>query len=170
MVILGLDPGTTRIGYGIIRKSPANKIEFVDAGLLKISAGNTGGNENKYERLVGAKNALRALIKKFKPQILAIEKIYFAKNQKTGISVAETRGVLMLTALEERLRVEEYSPNEIKTGITGYGFADKKAVSKMVGLLLGKPNLRVIDDASDALAAAIMSGRSAHKQNAPISS
>ena len=156
MVILGIDPGTTRIGYGVIRKSPANKIEFVDAGLLKISAGNTGGDENKYERLVDAKNALQALIKKFKPQILAIEKIYFAKNQKTGISVAETRGVLTLTALEEGLKIEEYSPNEIKAGVAGYGFADKKAVLKMVKLILNKQKLDVVDDASDALATAIM--------------
>jgi crossover junction endodeoxyribonuclease RuvC len=155
MIVLGIDPGTKRIGYGVIKKSPANKFEFLDAGLLKISAKNEG--DEKCKHLEEAKIALAALIKKFKPEVLAIEKLYFARNQKTAISVAETRGALMLTALERGLKVEEYSPNEIKAGVTGYGFADKRAVLKMVKLILNKPDLDIVDDASDALAAAIMS-------------
>lgn len=155
MVILGIDPGTSRIGYGIIKKSAANKFKLLDAGLLDIGA-KAGTNGGKYGRFWHVKNALDSLIKKFRPEVLSIEKLYFAKNQKTAISVAEMRGALILAALENGLRIEEYSPNEIKTGITGYGLADKKAVLKMVKLTLGEPDLDIIDDASDALAVAIM--------------
>lgn len=156
MVILGLDPGTKRIGYGVIKKSSAGGLEFMDAGLLKISKTN-GEAGGEHDRLTKIRSSLRKLIKKFKPGILAVEKLYFAKNQKTALAVAETRGVLMLTAAENGLGVEEYSPNEIKAGVTGYGLADKKAVLKMVKFALRRPDLDVIDDASDALAVALMS-------------
>jgi len=159
MTILGIDPGTSRIGYGIIKKSAGGKLELLGTGLLATGTKNDTAPK-KYERLRGAKDSLEALIKKFKPEVLAIEKIYFARNQKSGISVAEMRGALILTAAENDLRIEEYSPNEIKSCVTGYGFADKKAVLKMVKLMLGKPGLDVIDDASDAIAAAIMSASS----------
>jgi crossover junction endodeoxyribonuclease RuvC len=161
MIILGIDPGTERIGYGLIKKSPPNKLEFLEAGLLgKIGKDNKkapqSGEKEKYMHLARARSALRALIEKFKPEVLAIEKLYFVNNQKTGIAVAEARGVLLLEALDMGLKLEEYGPNEIKAGVTGYGLADKKAVCKMVKLTLKTPELDVIDDASDALAAAIM--------------
>ena len=84
-----------------------------------------------------------------------MEKVYFSKNQKTAMSVAEARGVIILTGLEAGLKVKEFSPNEVKAGITGYGHADKQGVAKMVNLALETPRLKVIDDASDALAIAI---------------
>jgi crossover junction endodeoxyribonuclease RuvC len=87
---------------------------------------------------------------------MGIERLYFATNQKTAIAVAEARGIILLSAAEAGLPIKEYAPNEVKTGVAGYGLADKKAVLKMVKLTLGMQDLKVIDDASDALAIAIM--------------
>lgn len=152
MVILGIDPGTRRIGYGVIKASYGN-VKLVDAGILAIRS------VDDPEALVETKKQLGALIKKFKPARLAIEKLYFAKNQKTALQVAQARGVILLVATEHGLTAEEYGPNEIKSGVTGYGLADKKAVLKMVRLILKEPALDVIDDASDALAIAIVASR-----------
>lgn len=147
MVILGIDPGTKRIGYGIIEKKEG-EILFLETGILKISRG-----EN---HLLNLKNHLLNLIRKFNPKVVSIEKIYFVRNQKTGIDVAQARGVVLLTALENGIQIKEYAPNEVKRLLTGYGLADKKSVFKMVKLILKKPDLKIIDDASDALALAII--------------
>lgn len=152
MVILGIDPGTRRIGYGVIRKL-SGRLNFVAAGLLKIKSAEDFG------ALKETRKRIEEIIKKFGPEVLAIEKLYFMRNQKTGIQVAQARGVILLSALEKGLKILEYAPNEIKAGITGYGFADKKAVLKMVKLILGKSDLDIVDDASDALAVAILASQ-----------
>lgn len=151
MIILGIDPGTHRVGYGVIKAG--RDLKLLDAGLLRIKAA------GRAERLLQIKNQFLNITKRFKPFTLAIEKLYFMKNQKTAISVAEARGAILLGAAETGLRVKEFSPNEIKAGITGYGFSDKKAVLKMVRLILHEPELEVVDDASDALAVAILAAR-----------
>lgn len=154
MVVLGIDPGTRRVGYGVIKKA-SGKLDCIDAGLLKIESRDDLG------ALREIKTGITKLIKRFRPDVLAVEKLYFAKNQKTAMQVAQARGVILLAAIEAGVKVEEYSPNEVKAGISGYGLADKKAVLKMVKLILCRPDLDVIDDASDALAVAILStGRS----------
>lgn len=150
MIALGIDPGTRRIGYGIVEKKKDNTLRFVAAGILKIES------SDDTVALAETKKSIAGIIKKYKPDIMGIEKLFFAKNQKTAMAVAQSRGVLMLAAYDAGLPTKEYTPNEIKLGVTGYGFADKKAVLKMVRLLLGKQDLKVIDDASDALAGAIM--------------
>jgi crossover junction endodeoxyribonuclease RuvC len=152
MTFLGIDPGTRRIGYGIVRiqGDAVNKPEFGAAGILKIKS------VDDANALVETKREVDALIKKYKPDAVAVEKLYFATNQKTAIAVAQARGVILLAACALGIPIREYTPNEVKLGVTGYGFADKKAVLKMVRLILGKNDLRVIDDASDALALAIM--------------
>ena len=88
--------------------------------------------------------------------MMALEKLYVTRNQKTAMHVAEARGVIVLEALEHGLAIAEYTPSEIKAGVTGFGAADKTAVAKMVRLTLREPELRLIDDAMDALATAIM--------------
>jgi crossover junction endodeoxyribonuclease RuvC len=108
------------------------------------------------EATIEIKNQINQLIKKHRPSVLAIEKLYFSRNQKTAFAVAEARGVIILSAIEKGLEIREYSPNEVKAGITGYGFADKKATAKMVRFILKKPELKVLDDVSDALAIAIV--------------
>jgi crossover junction endodeoxyribonuclease RuvC len=150
MTILGIDPGTRRVGYGVIRREFAN-VHFVAAGILEIET-----DTNDIAALSEIKRGMDKLIKKYKPDVLAVERLFFAKNQKTALSVAQARGVILLSACEHNVPVKEYSPNEVKLGVTGYGFTDKKGVLKMVQLILGKPGLKIIDDASDALAIAIM--------------
>jgi crossover junction endodeoxyribonuclease RuvC len=107
------------------------------------------------------RRALRAILITHKPAALGIEQLFFSNNQRTAMAVAEARGVLLLGAAERGVPVIELSPRAVKFGIAGYGGADKRAVLKMVRLILKKPDLRVIDDASDALALAILasSGR-----------
>lgn len=153
-VALGIDPGTRRIGYGIIR-SAGNDLSFVAAGILEIKSNNDAS------ALYETKKGIDGLIKKYEPDVLGVEKLYFAKNQKTAIAVAQARGVILLAAEEAALLIKEYAPNEVKLGITGYGFADKKAVLKMVRLILKNEDITVIDDASDALALAIMASNGA---------
>lgn len=149
MISLGIDPGTRRIGYGIIEKEYA-ETRFIAAGILDIES------DDDIPALQEAKNGVDRLIKKYQPDVIAIEKLFFAKNQKTALAVAQARGVILLAAAESGIPIKEFTPNEIKLGVTGYGNADKKAILKMVRLILGKHDLKVIDDASDALAIAIM--------------
>ncbi len=161
MIFLGIDPGTRRIGFGIIRSERGTQtihsrgggpsvLEFIAAGILKIKS------VDDASALIETKHEVDALIEKYHPAAIAIEKLYFATNQKTAIAVAQARGVVLLSAREAGIPICEYSPNEVKLGVTGYGFADKKAVLKMVRLILNKHDITVIDDASDALALAIM--------------
>ncbi len=150
MISLGIDPGTRRIGYGIVEKKNDNTLILKGAGILKIAG------TDDIAALAETKQGVTAVIKKYKPDIVGIEKLYFAKNQKTAMAVAQARGVLLLALHEAGIPIKEYAPNEIKLGIAGYGFADKKAILKMVRLILGQHDLKIIDDASDALAGAIM--------------
>jgi crossover junction endodeoxyribonuclease RuvC len=149
MISFGIDPGTRRIGYGIVH-SDQTGTTFIDAGLLKITS------TDDPSALMEIKQEMDGLIKKHKPDVAAIEKLYFATNQKTAIAVAQARGVILLALREHRIPTREYTPNEVKSGVAGYGFADKKAMLKMVRLILHMPELAVIDDASDALALAIL--------------
>jgi crossover junction endodeoxyribonuclease RuvC len=150
MIALGIDPGTRRIGYGVV-ECDGPTVTFVAAGILAISA------TEDVAALGEIKSGLDALIKAHKPDVVAIEKLFFAKNTKTALAVAQARGVILLATKERGIRIKEYTPNEVKSGVAGYGFADKKAVLKMVRLILNKHDLAVIDDASDALALAILS-------------
>jgi crossover junction endodeoxyribonuclease RuvC len=152
MIALGIDPGTRRVGYGIVDNN-RNEAEFITAGLLAVTSKEDSG------ALGEIKKGIQDLIKKYKPDIIAVERLYFATNQKTAIAVAQARGVILLTIHESGTPLKEYTPNEVKSGITGYGFADKKAILKMVQMILKKPDLKIIDDASDALALAILAAQ-----------
>jgi crossover junction endodeoxyribonuclease RuvC len=148
MIILGIDPGTKRIGYGLI-KSENQKIKFLASGILKIK-------EKEPKNFLEIEKELFKIIKKYKPTLAVIEKIYFMKNQKTAIEVAQARGIIMNQILKNKIKLIECTPNEMKAAITGYGFADKKAIFKMVRLILNLPeSTKMIDDAADALAMAI---------------
>lgn len=151
MTILGIDPGSRRIGYGLIEKN-GQKFSFLTAGLLEIK------RKDDIGALLETKQELQKIIEKFKPDIAGIEKLYFVRNQTTGIAVGQTRGVILMTLAEAKLPIKEFTPNEIKSRITGYGLSNKKAVEKMVGLILQKKELKLIDDAWDALAIALCCG------------
>ncbi|OGY39565.1 MAG: hypothetical protein A2418_03380 [Candidatus Brennerbacteria bacterium RIFOXYC1_FULL_41_11] len=143
-IVIGIDPGTKRIGFGVI-EIISKRIEFVDAGLLKP----------KTEGFTEPARELCLLIKKYRPSILCIEKVYFSKNVRSAISVSEIKGALTLEAEKQNLKIVEISPTEAKSALTGYGQADKTSVRKMVFRLLGEQRDLKSKDAIDALAIAI---------------
>ena len=143
MRILGVDPGTHRIGYGSILRKP--DLKPIDYGVIEIQKGSL---------LVAAKQ-FQKLLDKFQPNLVAIEKLFFSKNRKTALAVAQTRGILILKILENKIPLVEYGPMEVKQAVTGYGLSDKKAVSAMVRRFLKMKEISGYDDASDALAIAI---------------
>lgn len=149
MLTLGIDPGTATTGYGLITEKNG-KLIFVDHGVITTSP-----TESSQGRLRIIYNELKRLIKDYKPQMVAIEKVFFSKNVKTAMSVAAARGMTLLAAAERKIQVAEYTPLEVKIAITGYGRADKKQVQAMVKQLLGLSFLPKPDDAADALAIAI---------------
>lgn len=149
MKILGIDPGTTRVGYGLI-ETKGSAVKFIDCGLLKINS------KNKEERLLELGESFEKLLKKVKPDLVGIEKLFFMKNIKTGIDVAQARGVLSYLAIKNKVLVVEIAPTEVKLNICGYGSADKKSVEKMVCRILGLKKIEGPDDVSDAIAIAIV--------------
>ena len=150
MIAIGIDPGTTRIGYGIIQ-SDRNKMTCVDYGIIS----NTG--KDKLFDFKETEKNLSALIKKYKPDVAGIEKLFFFNNQKTVMAVSEMRGVIMLTIAKHNLPVHEFTPLQVKQNISAYGRADKDQVQRMVRMLLNIKEPIKPDDAADALAIAICS-------------
>lgn len=147
MIILGIDPGFKRIGYGAI-SSLGSKIEYLEGGLFSMQK----NNQSPIPQI--SSETLRLLLK-FKPDLVVVEKIFFTRNQKTGIRVAEARGAILSVILENKFNLMELTPNQIKMCVSGSGSTDKKGVSKMVRLITGCPDLKLIDDAMDAIAGAI---------------
>ncbi len=149
MIILGIDPGFARTGYGIIEEKNKN-IRMLDYGCITTPAGVLFE-----KRLKKIREEINDLIKKHKPDICAVEKIFFCKNAKTAIDVGQARGVVILTAAEKNLKILEFTPLQVKQFITGYGKAEKGQIQKMVKILLGLKEIPKPDDAADALALAI---------------
>ena len=149
MRILGIDPGTGICGFGVI-DVVKNKPKLVDAGVIS-----TPPHTPLPERLEDIYDSLNEIIKSTKPDVVSIEKLFFMQNITTGISVAEARGVCILVAKQHKLPIFEYSPNEIKKTMTGYGHADKKQMQEMVRMTLKLEQVPKPDDAADALAAAL---------------
>lgn len=150
MVIIGIDPGTAITGYGVIESS-GNKIKLIDYGCII-----TDKKSSAAERLKILDKELSKIIKKYKPQKIAVEDIFFFKNLKTAIKVSQARGVVLATAARSKVPlIEEYTPLQIKQAVSGYGRADKKQVQKMVKILLNLKTIPKSDDAADGLAAAI---------------
>ena len=153
MIVLGIDPGSRRIGYGIIESGA--KPRLIDAGLIPITASTDA------PALVELRTRLAELIRQHAPEIVAVERLFFTKNRTTGIAVGQARGVVLECASSAGVRIAELTPNEVKQGVTGSGNADKKAVAKMVRLIIGNPELDLIDDAMDAIAIAIVASQRA---------
>lgn len=150
MRILGIDPGTGILGFGVIDASKANKLILVDGGVVRTPA-----NQPLDERLIEIYRHLASVISKTRPSIMVIEKLFFAQNITTAISVSHARGVAMLAGKIAGLEIAEYTPLQIKQALTGYGRADKKQMQEMVRVLLGLKEIPKPDDCADALAAAI---------------
>ena len=149
MIILGIDPGYGTIGYGVIEKN-GSKITPVDYGVIQ-----TPKDESIATRLAMIYDSLNILIKKYKPDEIAVEELFFNTNITTGIKVAQARGVILLCAVRECGRLFEYTPLRVKQSLTGNGRADKKQVQYMVKMMLNLKTEPRPDDAADALAIAI---------------
>lgn len=147
MTILGIDPGTARVGYGFIEETAEPKL--LEYGTLESFA------PDVYGKILDITRQFNALLEKIKPDAAVFEKLYFTKNQKTAMDVAQSRGILLAQCLLRGIIVREIGPQEVKQGVTGYGLADKRAVAMMVRKILRVDALAGHDDASDALAIAL---------------
>ena len=149
MKILGIDPGYDRIGIAVIEKSDSSNV------LLHSECFTTDAKSPFYERLEKIDERMREILDEFEPDVLSIETLFISKNQKTGMRVAEARGVIAVSAAKRGLEIFEYSPPEIKAAITSDGRSDKTQIIKMIPLLIKmKPGKRH-DDEFDAIAAAL---------------
>lgn len=153
MRVLGIDPGSRRIGYGIIDNGAQPK--FITGGLIPITSSTDA------PALVELRERLLEVVREYKPELVGIERLFFTKNRTTGIAVGQARGVILECLTTTGIRVAELTPNEVKQGVTGSGNADKRAVAKMVRLILGMHDLKLIDDAMDALAIALVTAQRA---------
>ncbi|MBQ7802391.1 crossover junction endodeoxyribonuclease RuvC [Candidatus Saccharibacteria bacterium] len=151
MRILGVDPGTGICGFGVLEVPKKGAPILIDSGAIT-----TPPHTPLPERLMDIFDSLNEIIREDKPDCISIEKLFFMQNITTGISVAEARGVVMLVAAKAGLSIFEYSPNEIKKAMTGYGHADKKQMQEMVRVYLKMDKIIKPDDAADAVAAAIV--------------
>lgn len=149
MRIIGIDPGTGILGFGVI-DAKQGSYRLVTAGVIKTPA-----HTPLDERLAEIFDGLTEIVAETKPEVMSIEKLFFARNVTTAISVAHARGVAMLTGHKADLAIAEYTPLQIKQTLTGYGKADKKQIQEMVRLNLGLSQAPKPDDCADALAAAI---------------
>ena len=150
MRILGIDPGTGILGFGVIEVDARNKAQLVDAGVIR-----TPVNEDDAVRLQTIFEELTDIIAQTKPVEMAVEKLFFAQNITTAMTVAQARGVVLLTGQQAGLSIYEYTPLQIKQALTGYGRAEKKQIQEMVRVILQLKETPKPDDAADALAAAI---------------
>ena len=150
MLVIGIDPGTARTGYGLVRQSDSGTLDLVDFGVIQTSP-----NQPMSERLLKIHRDLLDVLSQHKPVEAGIERLFFQKNVKTALSVGQARGVAILALAELGLNVKEYSPQDIKLAVTGYGAAEKGQVQRMVQNLLDMDDLPQPDDAADALAVAI---------------
>lgn len=155
--ILGIDPGTGILGWGLIEMS-GQKVTPLKYGCVR-----TPTNHPKMDRLIHIFRSLSDIIEKNKPDEVAIEELFFFKNQTTVISVAEARGVAIVAALQFDIPVFEYTPLQIKQALTGYGRADKKQMQEMVRVVCGLKECPQPDDAADAIAIAICHGQTNQK-------
>ena len=150
MIILGLDPGLATVGYGGFEKEKNDNTRAVDFGVIL-----TPKDESLPVRLAMIEEGINNLLNKFKPEEIAVEELFFSKNITTGIPVAHARGVMLLTCIKYCGRLYEYTPNQIKQALTGYGKADKIQMQHVVTSLLHLSKIPRPDDAADALAVAL---------------
>ncbi len=149
-LVLGIDPGTATTGYGLVRDRESGSLESVAYGTILTPAGMPAE-----KRLSILYHQMNDLILLHRPDGCAVEKLFFQRNISTAIAVGQARGVVMLSISEAGLGVAEYTPNEVKQAVAGYGNAGKKQVQDMVRVLLALPEVPQPDDAADALAVAI---------------
>jgi crossover junction endodeoxyribonuclease RuvC len=149
VIILGIDPGTAALGYGVVERI-GGRLRAIDHGCLVTSP-----DLPMPERLLAIHGLLDDLLALHDPALVAVERLFFSRNAQTAIAVGQARGVVLLAAAQHGKPVREATPNEVKSAIAGYGAADKEQVQRMVQLVLGMAELPRPDDAADALAIAV---------------
>ncbi|MFO0920327.1 MAG: crossover junction endodeoxyribonuclease RuvC [Candidatus Saccharimonadales bacterium] len=147
--IIGIDPGTGILGFGIIEVNNG-KPTLIDGGVIR-----TPVKEDDAVRLQTIYDELTSIIAESKPQEMAVEKLFFAQNVTTAMTVAQARGVVLLTGMQASLKIAEYTPLQIKQALTGYGRADKKQIQEMVRVIMNLKEVPKPDDCADAIACAI---------------
>ena len=148
MKVLGIDPGTAALGYGIVERT-GGRLREVDHGCLVTSP-----DLSMPERLLAIHSLVEELLALHGPDLMGVERLFFSRNVQTALGVGQARGVVLLAAAQHGTPVREATPNEVKSAITGYGAADKEQVQRMVQLVLGMSDRPRPDDAADALAIA----------------
>ncbi|MCF8008270.1 MAG: crossover junction endodeoxyribonuclease RuvC [Halanaerobiales bacterium] len=154
MIILGIDPGLAIIGYGVLEKK-GNSFKLIDYNTIETSS-----KLDDVTRLSKLYDQLIELIKKYDPDQIAVEELFFNKNVKTAIRVGQARGVILLAGSKQGIQVAEYTPLQVKQAVVGYGRASKRQVQQMVKALLNLDEIPKPDDAADALAISICHGHS----------
>lgn len=149
-IILGIDPGIADTGFGLLKKDEKGNLVCLDYGSIKTEA-----KIDMPERLESLSKELTGIIKKYQPDLISVEQLFFCKNVKTALVVGQARGVILLTARQNKVKVNEFTPLQIKQAVSTYGQASKSQVQKMVKLLLNLKEIPKPDDAADALAVAI---------------
>lgn len=156
MVVLGIDPGLATVGYGVVSCDEKSKLKLIDYGTILTQA-----KEAMPVRLLQIAQGITQLIELFSPDCIAFEELFFNKNVKTAINVAQARGAAVLAAAEKTTELYEYTPLQVKQAVVGYGRADKAQVQYMVKMLLCLQEVPKPDDAADAVAVAICHAHSA---------
>ena len=160
MITLGIDPGIATTGFGIIREEEDGRLTALNFGVIQ-----TASDLSQAERLVQLYKRINELILLHRPEMGAVEKLFFQRNVRTALSVGQARGVALLAMAELKLQIGEYTPLEVKQAVVGYGGADKSQVQQMVKTILGLEAIPHPDDAADALAVAICHIHSAKIRN-----
>jgi crossover junction endodeoxyribonuclease RuvC len=163
VIVLGIDPGTAALGYGII-DSTRGRLREVDHGCLETSP-----DLPLPERLLAVHALVDELIELHEPAVVAVERLFFSRNAQTAFAVGQARGVVLLAAAQHGLPVREATPNEVKSAVAGYGAADKEQVQRMVQIVLGMAEPPRPDDAADALAVAVWAANSETSQPGRLS-
>jgi crossover junction endodeoxyribonuclease RuvC len=158
MIILGLDPGTAIVGWGLI--DTGLKHDVSRATCIAYNCITTDKGLRDAQRLVAIANGLEMLLQQYTPDLVSIEKLFFTNNQKTAMTVSQARGVLLMIVERHEIPIVEYNPMEIKLALTGYGRADKAQIQAMIKLILKLETIPKPDDAADALAIAVTAAQS----------
>ncbi len=159
MILLGIDPGLAILGYGVI-ETDGHRLRLLQYGTVLTEAGTP-----MPERLKAIQTGVRNLIQLYKPDEIAFEELFFARNVTTALQVGAARGAAIIAAAEHTDNLYEYTPMQIKQAVTGYGKADKKQIQQMVKLLLNMEDIPKPDDAADGLAVAITHAHTSHSKH-----
>jgi crossover junction endodeoxyribonuclease RuvC len=160
VIVLGIDPGTARLGYGLVERQ-GSALTMIDYGCVE-----TTNDRPLEQRLLIIHAALTELIEAHRPEAVGVERLFFNKNVQTAMAVGQARGVVLLVAAQHGLPVFEYGPHEVKLAVTGYGRAPKDQVQRMVQLVLSMSRIPKPDDAADALAVAVCTAHAVSPQKA----